>query len=249
MNNSLLIGLIIFFLTQACTTSTVGYSSSGKSIQGIYRSQNTDLYFEFHSDRFILATSSLPREYDCCDTLSFGKFKLEHKGSIISLYSPEDFVEYDFLNIKVKEDYDSTHLDTIKVVITNHIENLIERQYAGRRLIEYRLVFDAIPTSLMVESSKAKFLGTEIKINAPRNRNIFSMEILVQVTSEFDRQSLGKDKVSTYPYEVQNPQSNLFIIDLPDLTLERFTHIRMKRELVEIVNNHHIKWNGQSFEK
>lgn len=232
--------VVIFFVS--CTSSK--YTS--KEMEGVYeRKGNPNIKLILSKDKFSF-TDPYKNDlalYTCCDTITTGFWTKEK--DLVCLSTPQ--IKSSVLPIEVKE-VSNFEKDTLYFYLNNPIEVYYKKYEVKERDIFYRVSItdnNGRLQSTWIQEFNSNF----IKIVMPKNLVINNFSIGIYPKAKFGGRNIGTQEVSTFVYHVKKQESNFFEINIPGLSYEFMTYIRLNRDFVRIVNKNKLEWDGYFYMK
>ncbi|WP_221417881.1 hypothetical protein, partial [Fulvivirga kasyanovii] len=96
-----------------------------------------------------------------------------------------------------------------------------------------------------------KYYTDEILLNVPNGVKIKSFEITVYPTecALGWRDSMPPIHVTSMQYEVKDTESNVFKVNMPELTYCYLSSLRLDGDYVKILNKNQLEWDGHIYTK
>lgn len=194
--------------------------------------------------------------YDCCDTLSYGKWKMDERG-FLTLSSHENLGAFKISNsvpsiifeMYVSETVDFSK-DSLYFLINNPIEKFYKKNNRITRDIKYSLVIHSNNNDLNDSVLYKKYSTNEIVIAKSKNLKLSTFDLTVFIDCEIDVKNLTTRKIKIYPYhEVKNPKANVFKIDIPELSFGFLSYKRMNGDYIKIINKNKLLWDGKEYNR
>ena len=182
--------------------------------------------------------------FSCCDTTTIGVWSLLSKSKVVSIDNSSYFNK--MIDIKVIEKNTSPK-DSIFIYLNNSIEEIYKKNRT-RRDISYYIEFDSDNTEFGLLSS-AMYDTNVIKLFNPHHYNINSLQIYVHPKFNFSGRNIAERFFVTQEYNIKNEGANRFIINIPDLTYEYMSYIRLKKDFIRIINKNKLEWDGEIYTK
>ena len=179
--------------------------------------------------------------YPCCgDRMAFGTWAQDKDTDYLRLSSPWHIMS-SILDSQVKESIDQS--DSLTFIITNPIEKHNDKFNDGLRELSYSIALTANNFKLdNIRESKE----TIIKIKRPRDTVIESIRIYVKAVSNLG-QPINTTGIDVKEYVVKNQASNKCFVDIPQLTHEFLSSMRLGNDFVKIVNSDKLEWDGKYY--
>jgi hypothetical protein len=263
--------LIPFFLLSGCAASRISVADLEGTYAQVAKAGNKfgiDLILNKGTFVFIDHHDYRKNEYDpylCCDTIAYGIWGFDQKHNTITFDTPD--YSYNVISSNIKEEIDSTKQDSIVFMIMNPIE---KRMYKKHEDIKYNVsLFTSNPYDLSILSSvgsdisKVKALKfksnlgdsvsdivyntNRIVIGNSNHSQVMSFWINISVDSWYAGRNIGLNKMRTDQYKVLNQKSNIFKIDMPDLTYGFITYLRFDGDLAKVINRNTLEWHGLKY--
>ena len=224
----------IFFLG-SCTTSRF----ISKDLIGTYvQQENKNVQLILNEKTFLCIDKHEPFDLapPCCDTITYGSWGIDH--GFLKLNSPDELTSYFvFMDVeeKVKEDE----------FIYFYFENPIERVNYGELYYSIYVTGKGVNYQDIVSKEFNKY---PIKISKPKY-NIEKFEITIAPKCDIYTRHLREREFYTLEYEVKNANSNVFKINLPQLSYNFISHKSLKGDYVKIANKNKLIWDGKDYIK
>lgn len=214
--------------------------------------------FELHinNERFVLKHSAISRNsiLYCSDTISFGYWMKVKKYPLVKLYS-DSSQRSSLVRLSVVESQQGN--EVVRFVINNPIESIIKKygSVGNDRIIQYsvNVKSDNLTTDCSVYNEKIrkqKFKENQFSIDKNDQCGIMGFEIFI-FRSESKvgwPESISSDIVYTFEYEVINPKSDYYEINIPELTPCYMSAKRLNGTLA-LVEGDTIEFDGILFKK
>lgn len=222
--------------------------SSQQNLIGNYKSYNLDnVQIVLGKNDFLIIdktdNSKLP--FKCYDTISYGKWEKEGKG-FITFKSPEKFNTY-ILNVNGKENVINND-DSITVMIKNPIELHYSKFNEKYRELYYQLEISSTNADFDVKLAQKKWETNRIKFLKPKGTVINSITINIVPKTDMNIRNNQAKVITTLPFEISQKESNSFDIEIPDLTYQYISLLRLKNDFIKVDGNMLI-WDANKFIK
>lgn len=232
--------LIVFFVS--CSPS----KHSSVDLFGIYKQEgNSNVKLILNENEFVYIdpyTNDLAL-YTCCDTITKGTWVKEN--NLLCLSTPQ--LKSTLLDIYVDE-LSEMPKDTLYFYLQNPIEEYYRKMEVKNRDIYYRVSITEKNGNLL-DSWVWEFDTNEIKILKPKGIFIAKFSISIYPKANFGGRNIGTKEISTLEYKLKSYSSNLFKINIPQLTYEFMSYLRLNRDFVRIINTNKLEWNGFFYTK
>jgi hypothetical protein len=236
--------LLFVFALNSC-------SLTKNDILGVYYNKEyRDSYLQFDKNGFYFIQKH-PEDlsvYLCCDTMAVGNWTIS--GPIIELNSYVDYKGspfnefYGYLPMNIKEG-NNDNVDSTYFYINNPIENNYEAQL-GHNLLNYEISFDGTGGKYLITD---KFNSNVIKLKKEMLSSFNKFSISIYPTGWFTKRANSIGYVITNEYEIKEKNTNVFHIDVPQLTFNFIAYMRFKGELIKVLNKNEIEWHGFQYIK
>ncbi|HKG08320.1 MAG TPA: hypothetical protein VKB19_17775 [Pedobacter sp.] len=183
-------------------------------------------------------------EFNCCDTITFGTWK-QHGKDFIALTSAQFLFEKD-LGVDVTESQVGQQ-DSIRLLVTNLIESQLKFTGNKRDVIYSLKIFT--PSGSKIINAEPRGSGNSFKFLMGKNEVIEKFYITASPGQAFWGRNKGVESVNTKLYEVRRFSSNYFIVNIPLLTYDFLTYLRLNGDFIKINNNRSLVWDGKIYEK
>ena len=228
-----------------------------QKIEGVYvqdKMENIKLYLS--EDLFLFVDTNDNTHlalYHCSDTLAFGYWERDESAPhFIKLYTnPMQLVS--LVEMQVSEQTNKS-TDSTYFLINNPIEDVHEKYNKGNdkaRLIYYTISIETNRPKIDYQLNLARFYTNTIMLGLPEDVIIKSFEITAHPVSCSVgwRPNMPPNYISTMRYEVSNPKSNLFVIDIPELTSCYLSTLRLNGDYVKVLNEKQLEWDGHIYNR
>lgn len=230
--------VFIIFLT------TSNFLFGKKNIEGIYYSNispdNNKIVFKKNGTFYII--NKIKKLFQYTDTLSFGKYKISGKN-IIKLTSYYQNIQnfqiaYNEINVTERQ---GENTDSLYFLIKNDFENNFckNEKYKNRPLYYNLYVYGDTIYDL-------RSLSNEFQIP---NMNSLRFFDLIVVPDNYNFSGYLALKKIFSDYHPKNKDSNIFIIDIPELNVHYLTCKRLYSEIILIKNKNTIIWQGVEYKR
>ena len=208
-------------------------------LAGIYfQQENLGVRLIFDKNKFLYVDTYEDKHapaYACCDTISYGYWELDGP-EFLKLYSAPELFSFLDMKMIVRE----SHIDSDSVYF--EIANPLEREYdRNDRPVEYSIFAPSIGVEALYYPRK--YDSGHIVLPNPENEEVRTFRIIVSPTCQFDGRNMGIREAMTVQYEVRDPSSNFFKIEIPDLTYVFMTCERLNGDYVKIVDRNRLIWD------
>ena len=88
-----------------------------------------------------------------------------------------------------------------------------------------------------------------IKIYKPSLSKIERFNIFIYPKPNFQGRNVGERYFITPEYTIKDPKSNYFQIEIPELTYEYMTYIRLNKEYIKVIDINHFEWHGEIYSR
>lgn len=237
---NLLLSTVFLFVVNSCAT----YNLTVREMYGEYvQKENETIRLELNESSFVLKDvdkqEHLPT-FKCCDTIAYGKWTIDKKASLIEINSPET-LNSSYVDVNVVEEQEPS-LDSISFVINNPIEKHYKK--FGEK---YREVFYSITLTthddFLIDTSDKNPLWVK-KVNG-----LNEFEITIYPKHDIPIRQISIREVYTIPYQIKNPNANVFIVDIPQLDYGYLSYRRLNRDYIKIINKNKLFWDGNEYLK
>jgi hypothetical protein len=209
--------------------------------------ENSDNKLILKKDSFEFINTHKPFDlavYPCCgDRMAFGTWTKDKDSDFLRLTS--QYGQFSILDVNIEESSDES--DSITFIIINPIEKHHDKFNEIVRDINYTIILETSNFKLNDLQFK-KFNQDIIRIKRPIGTLVKSIRIFIEPINTGGR-PINVYGIDTHKYEVKNENSNKFIIDIPDLSYEFISSIRLENDFVKIVNVNKLEWNGQFYKR
>lgn len=228
------IGIITLFILVSCT--------SNKYIGTYKSSDNICLIIDLQNFLLIDKTDNVNYPFKCCDTITYGEWKKE-SDVFLSFTSPQILDTY-YINAIVKE----SHIDgdSLYFYFDNPIEKHYTKFHEKNREFYYSIEVFSNNSDFDVKLTQEKWENNSFKIYKPKDLVIDKFEIVIIPKSNMRVRSVEAKMIYTLPYNVKDGDNNSFNINMPSLTYQYISLIRLQQEFVKIEGDK-ILWNGKSY--
>ena len=232
----MLIGISSCFL--ACSSSKF----TAEHIKGSYAlKENEKRLLILEENTFVLLDKSRIDDlalHKCCDTLAYGKWKIRDKRYLeLSTPFPSLKSEID-MHVKESSAYSKDSLYFF-------IENPIERHY--KKFNEkYRELFYSIQ---MFGEDFYEILSDKNPILIPKKGVLNEFDITVYTKFDIPIKNKIIRELSTNFYKLNDSNSNVFYIELPQVSYSFLNYKRINKDYLRISNNGNLLWDGLTYLK
>ena len=115
--------------------------------------------------------------------------------------------------------------------------------------IFYMLNLNSIGTNFGDNLTDKEFNSSRIVLANSNRSRIIDISLLIYTRPEYYARNIAVNPVKTIPYKIKDPGSNIFKIDIPKLTYQYITSLRLREHLLKIINNSEIVWDGVKYQK
>lgn len=244
MKRKFLIVILIIF-TNSCQSTR--YLT--KDFQGTYvQEHNTNLALVLDEQAFcylIRQEQTHQPLFTCCDTISYGSWKLDKKYKLLELTTPEN-LNTSMVEMIVDEKKESEKKELI-FIITNPIEEHCKKNSPKAKELVYLLDISSSDMDFDLTVASKEFNNDTLSISIPSSLQLYKFELAIIPNFNFSGRNIGTRLVYSVNYEVQNSQSNIFNISIPDLTYLYLSCIRLNKDFVKIINKNKFYWDNNIY--
>ncbi len=233
---------ILLFIIYSCKT----YHAKNTGLQVYKNTEKPCLQLHLKKDRFYYISDcenpNFIARFVCCDTIAGGTYVTNNKIKMLEL-SSDYMIRNNVLKVFVKEKIHTGLKDSIAIYIDNPIYDLnghheplmfeIELLGMGRDQNRYR----KDGSSYMTFKSIKNLYGISLNIY-PKLPDVMLSNIGITGIELFEGM-----------YSVEDPNSNVFEISIPDLTYDFLTLKRLDKDYVQIIDNDKLLWDGVTYKK
>lgn len=229
---------------------------NAQKVRGTYEQEemnNINLHFSedlfFFQDNF--EYTHLPA-YNCSDTLAFGYWEKEEKAPFIKLFTnPMQYAS--LINMSVDESV-KEGVDSVYFIINNPIEDQYAKYNDGNenaRQVFYTVIIESGDSRYDTEINFKNYYTNAISFGLPKTKKIKSFEITINPSKCVLgwRDNMPPHHVTTLQYEVKNANSNVFRVDIPELTFCYLSTLRLNGDFVKVLSNTQLEWDGHIYTK
>jgi hypothetical protein len=181
----------------------------------------------------------------CCDTISYGHWKRYDPGYII-LNSPDELKTF-FVNCHITEKTDRSP-DTIYFYIKDPIQEENEKNHNRSNELSYQLNVSAVGGfSGSFKENRETFDTSEIKYSNPDKLSIDNFSVSASANCSMYVKNIAVRTIFTLPYKVKDPTSNVFEIQMPQVTYNFFSSRRLNDDFVKVLGPKRLLWDGMEF--
>ena len=183
-------------------------------------------------------------EWVCCEVISEGSWQLDHGTGFLILKSRPSLDSA--LKITASERIENIG-DTIKVFIENPIEQFYRKSGIKIRDITYGIYIEA-ENGYLSDLLAAGYIRNFAYFLRPKGVKIQRIMITISPGPLFGGRNIGvKEAFGVHSFK--DVKSNIIKIDIPDLTYEFLTYLRVENEFVKILNRNNLMFNGKIYSK
>lgn len=237
------------FLLFFSSCKSPSYLSEDFKLEGVYVNKKKKwLELKFHKNEFVYYSNYKQTHMSpiiCCDTLSYGTWKVEDRGFAI-LNTPSDFDLYFMRSIVVEERRDFSS-DSLYFIINNPIEDFFVKNKWKSSSLAYNILL--FTKDFPYNTQKKDQIIFTNKIVIPKEKEIKGFDITALVNPEFQFRLSNTETllVETQPHEIKDLEANVFEIYIPDVNFEFLSLKRLKDDYVKIVNKNKLLWHGEEY--
>ena len=93
-----------------------------------------------------------------------------------------------------------------------------------------------------------KYFDTNKFALANKDRSkLRSFSVATVPKGSYNGRSLGIRRIYTPMYKIKNEKSNVFNIDIPELTYEFITYLRLRNDFIKIIDKNTLEWDGNKY--
>lgn len=236
----------------SCTTTKV----LAQKIEGTYvQDDMSNIKLRFSEDLFFFEddfdyTHQPP--YNCSDTLAFGYWERDDKYPFIKLYT-NPLQHASLINLDVKE-AKRGDADSIYFIISNPMEEEHIRYNKGNenaRKVYYTIYIETGDSRFDSKVNFTKYYTNNILVGVPKTGGIKKFEVTINPVDCVLgwRENMSPKFVTTMQYEVKDPKSNFFKIEIPELTACYLSSLRLNGDFIKILSNKQLEWDGHIYTK
>ncbi|MCH2491119.1 MAG: hypothetical protein MK211_13330 [Flavobacteriales bacterium] len=239
-NNNKYTAIVLVLFLMSCAS----YNFTPQDIQGTYQQvENKRIELNLSERDFVLRDNFTPTHldielYKCCDTISYGKWKVD--DGFIELSSPDQLSTF-YLSMYVEEDVKPLG-NSVEFIIENPIESYYDNHNETYREIYYLINATEINGGSLNQKTD---LTNEISFEV--SKGISSFEITIQPKYDIAIRNVARREVFTIPYTVKNPKANSFKISIPDLNYAFLTYQRFNKDYIKILSKDKLFWDNKEY--
>lgn len=230
-------------------------SISAQKVRGTYvQDDMSNIKIHFSDDLFFFQDdfnyTHMP-PYNCSDTLAFGYWEKDETTPFIMLYT-NPIQHASLINMSVVESKENA--DSVVFIISNPIEDDFIKNNEDNekaRQIYYTLVIETGDNQYDVEVNFRNYHTNTITFGLPRTKKVTSFEISINPSKCVLgwRDNMPPHPVTTLQYEVRDESSNVFRVDIPELTYCYLSTLRLNGDFVKILSKTQLEWDGHVYTK
>jgi hypothetical protein len=238
--------IVIWFLSSC---STIKYLP--EDLTGVYLQEgNEHEQFVLNDDATFFYVDTYEQmdapPYKCCDTLAYGYWSIEKGCGLLKINSPEEInTSYIYMDIKEKSEFSN---DSLYFYIYNPIEDHYKKYNEKYRELFYSLLVTSNSPDFDARLAAKEFDVNPIVLPRPKS-NVESFSIKILPKNNIPVRHVGVREIYTLDYGVKNLNSNVFVIQLPQLSYNYISYLRLVDDYVKIENKSKLIWNGKEYVK
>ncbi len=183
--------------------------------------------------------------FSCCDTITYGVWSFLNKPKLIKIDNQSSLNS--LVNLQVVEKNSSTK-DSIYIYINNPIEDYYKKYRIDLRDICYYIELDSGDSRFDLSVAHI-YENNFIKLSNPNKYKIKSIQVFIYPKNNFVGRNIGERLFMTPIYNIKNIESNAIDINIPNLTYQYMTYIRLKEDFIRVIDRRHLEWNGDTYTK
>jgi len=236
------ITLLLFAFTILFSCAPKSFFSEDIKLEGTFVQKDAKwIQLLFTDDNFIFINNIEPIRMTseiCCDTISYGKWKMDSRGLII-LNTPQKFENDFFMSMQVSE-FRKYSQDSLYFIINNPIEEFYKKNDWKERNIVYKI---------SPNSSNIRYTSNKISIPKVNGLELkdFTISVLVDPEITYRLSNLSVVKIDSEFYELRSSTANVFEVYIPDVSFEFLSLKRLKDDYVKIINSNKLLWDGKEY--
>jgi hypothetical protein len=217
---------------------------AGKFEQAEY----SDYKLIFKKDSFEYINTHKPFDlsaYPCRgERIAFGIWSRDEDSNLLRLKSPW-YIISSILETNVSELNDNT--DSLTFIVSNPIEKHHRLFNEIVRDLKYGIVLETNNFKLDDFLTK-RFEQNTIQIKRPAGTQLKSLTVFIEPANNMGR-PINVTSIETIRYDVKNENSNKFIIEIPRLTYEFISSLRLDDDFVKIIDSNRLEWKGKFYSR
>jgi len=182
--------------------------------------------------------------YTCCDTIAYGDWQ-KINGSNILMFSTPDRLNIPMAHMVVTES--AGEPGVLEIIINSPLEDFYREDSNYRRDVEYRVELFTNSTKFELTNVNKLYSQNHIRISVPEGVVINGFFIEIIPTSFFGGQNIGYRKWSTIDHNVLGLDSMSFMVEMPDLSYENLTYLRLNQDYIYIKSSDLLLWDGKEY--
>src|SRR5699024_7761262 len=236
------ITLLLFAFTILFSCAPKSFFSEDIKLEGTFVQKDAKwIQLLFTDDNFIFINNIEPIRMTseiCCDTISYGKWKMDSRGLII-LNTPQKFENDFFMSMQVSE-FRKYSQDSLYFIINNPIEEFYKKNDWKERNIVYKI---------SPNSSNIRYTSNKISIPKVNGLELkdFTISVLVDPEITYRLSNLSVVKIDSEFYELRSSTANVFEVYIPDVSFEFLSLKMLKDDYVKIINSNKLLWDGKEY--
>lgn len=239
--NNIISLMIILWVIISCSSS---HKIVLNDFHGVYLSKNEeDKQLILREKSFIHTKIEKERDlavFKCCDTLAYGNWKIDKKSSLIVLNSAKK-LNNSHLNINVQEIVEPSR-DSISFFIDNPIEKHYKKFGEKYREVYYSVTLNTNDDFFIKTSDSNPIIMKKVN-------GIKMIEIAIYPKYDIPIRNVAIREVYTVPYEIQNPETTVFKIVIPQLDYGFFSYKRLHNDYIKVNTKNKLTWDGEEYIK
>ena len=247
--------LIALGLLSSCTSVKIlSQNINAQDIKGTYKAEKgkgyAELIFTDSSFAFVDSHQYHMPTFSCCDTIAYGNWKLDSERGFISVSSPEE-LNTSTVSLEVQEK--TIEEDVFIFKIGNPLERAYRKYNSNYSEAVRDILYDLYiynNSGLVTDIETTEFNTDYIKIPRSSLGKIVKFEIVIKPNTQFlVVENVGTKMVITLDYEVKNPSSNFFEVNIPQLDYGYLTYLRLNNDYIKVVSKNKLEWDGKTYVK
>ena len=211
--------------------------------RAMYKSKNGEALI-FDKNQFYLVNLRSRNN----DTLALGNWRRE--GNRLLVLNSPDWLNNYFIEIEVSEKV-KANSDSVYFIVNSPLQSKFRRANPtgghlvyGLQIDAFEKGFDYFGKTMDLENNVVSFL------NQDKARIIkFTVYIKPRMNIHVAVKNLETLGLMSEEYKVQNPEANVFEINIPRLDYSYFSLKRLNDDYVKVVNRNTLRWRGNDYIK
>jgi hypothetical protein len=220
---------------------------SNDDYRGVFRKVDSGIRISLSDSTFTVVGDwkHVKTPFTCCDTITYGDWYLMPKERLL-VFDNTNYLD-GYLKSNITAGIEKKYEDSIVIVVNSPLENDFYGKDRSRDifyLLEIETEDWAYDSRMSIGYSQ-----NVIKLYNPNHYKVKSITLYVKPNYNYKGRYFAERWFSTTLHELGNNANNVFEINIPDLTYPYLNYLRLKKDLIRIIDKNNLEWNGEIYKR